>query len=162
VHVQTDVFSIDIDLLGGDIVSLALPEYPAALVEPDRPLKLIDSGNQYVSQSGLIGPNGTDKNGARPDYRTSAKTFELKAGQSELEVVLTPTFPDESGVRISKIFTFKPQDYLIDVRYEIINGSNSPVNMAFFGQIKRDGRPPLFQVDNAMGLQPYLGIATRT
>jgi YidC/Oxa1 family membrane protein insertase len=162
VHVQTDVFSIDIDLLGGDIVSLALPKYPAALVEPDRPLKLMDSGNQYVAQSGLIGPDGTDKNGARPIYETSAGTFELKTGQSELEVVLTPRYPDENGVRISKIFTFKPQNYLIDVRYEITNGSNSPVNMAFFGQIKRDGRPPLFQVDNAMGLQPYLGIATRT
>ena len=162
VHVQTDVFSIDIDLLGGDIVSLALPEYPAALVEPDRPLKLIDSGNQYVSQSGLIGPNGTDKNGARPVYEARFKTFELKAGQSELQVVLTPKNPDPNGVRIDKIFTFKPQDYLIDVRYEIANGSNNPVNMAFFGQIKRDGRPPLFQVDNAMGLKPYLGIATRT
>jgi YidC/Oxa1 family membrane protein insertase len=76
--------------------------------------------------------------------------------------VLTPKFPDEDGVRISKIFTFKPQNYLIDVRYNIINSSNTPVNMAFFGQIKRDGRPPLFQVDNAMGLKPYLGIATRT
>ena len=151
VHVQTDVFSIDIDLLGGDIVSLALPKYPAALIEPDQPLKLIDSGNQYVAQSGLIGPNGTDKNGARPVYETSAKTFELKTGQSELQVVLTPKFPDEDGVRISKIFTFKPQNYLIDVRYNIINSSNTPVNMAFFGQIKRDGRPPLFQVDNANG-----------
>ena len=162
VHVQTDVFSIDIDLLGGDIVSLALPKYPAALVDPDQPLKLIDSGNQYVSQSGLIGPNGTDKNGARPVYEARFKTSELKAGQSELQVVLTPKNPDQNGVRIDKIFTFKPQDYLIDVRYEIANGSNNPVNMAFFGQIKRDGRPPLFQVDNAMGLKPYLGIATRT
>ena len=162
VHVQTDVFSIDIDLLGGDIVALALPKYPAALIEPDQPLKLIDSGNQYVAQSGLIGPNGTDKNGARPEYETRAKTFELKTGQSALEVVLTPKFPNENGVRISKTFTFKPQNYLIDVRYDIINSSNTPVNMAFFGQIKRDGRPPLFQVDNAMGLKPYLGIATRT
>lgn len=162
VQVRTDVFEIEIDLLGGDIVSLALPQYPAALVQPDQPLKLIDSGNQYVAQSGLIGPNGTDKNGARPDYETSAKTFELKAGQSELQVILTPKNPDQNGVRIDKIFTFKAQDYLIDVRYDIANGSNNPVNMAFFGQIKRDGRPPLFQVDNAMGLQPYLGIATRT
>ena len=162
VHVQTDVFKIDIDLMGGDIVSLALPEYPAALVDPGQPLKLIDAGNQYVAQSGLIGPNGTDKNGARPDYEARAKTFELKTGQSELEVVLTPRDPDVNGVRISKIFTFRPQNYLIDVRYEVINGSNAPVNMAFFGQIKRDGGPPLFQVDNVMGLQPYLGIATRT
>lgn len=162
VQVRTDVFEIEIDLLGGDIVSLALPQYPAALVQPDQPLKLIDSGNQYVAQSGLIGPNGTDKNGARPDYETSAKTFELKAGQSELQVILTPKNPDQNGVRIDKIFTFKAQDYLIDVRYDIANGSNNPVKMAFFGQIKRDGRPPLFQVDNAMGLQPYLGIATRT
>jgi len=162
VHVQTDVFKIDIDLMGGDIVSLALPEYPAALVDPGQPLKLIDAGNQYVAQSGLIGPNGTDKNGARPDYEARAKTFELKTGQSELEVVLTPRDPDVNGVRISKIFTFRPQNYLIDVRYEVINGSNAPVSMAFFGQIKRDGRPPLFQVDNVMGLQPYLGIATRT
>ena len=135
---------------------------PRHWLTPDQPLKLIDSGNQYVSQSGLIGPNGTDKNGARPVYEARFKTFELKAGQSELQVVLTPKNPDQNGVRIDKIFTFKPQDYLIDVRYEIANGSNNPVNMAFFGQIKRDGRPPLFQVDNAMGLKPYLGIATRT
>ena len=61
VHVNTDVLNVQIDLTGGDIVRVALPGYPAALDTPNVPFLLVDPGNNYVAQSGLIGPSGTDR-----------------------------------------------------------------------------------------------------
>src|SRR5690554_3050926 len=67
VTVRTPVQLVTIDLNGGDIVSLALPRYPVSLDAPDVPFQLLQNNNRvYVSQSGLIGPDGPD---ASPDGR---------------------------------------------------------------------------------------------
>ena len=60
VSVTTDTFELAIDLNGGDIVSLSLPEYLTALEEDSDPFPLLTNTSQrtYVAQSGLIGPDG--------------------------------------------------------------------------------------------------------
>ena len=160
IAINTDVLNVKIDLNGGDIVFASLPDYPANIEEPDNPLILIDPKNQYSAQSGLIGPDGLDKSGIRPQFTATRSVFTLRDSDDELQVRLSLAIPFDDRL-IEKIYTFKRGDYLVDVRYEVQNIGLKPLEMAFFGQIKRDGRPPLFQVDNAMGLQPYLGIATR-
>ena len=159
--VETDVLEVQISLLGGDIVSVDLPKYPADLAEPDRALKLIDSRNQYSSQSGLIGPSGIDKDGKRPLFMSQQRRYALNDGRDELKVMLTLEEPTQAGLLVQKVMTFKRSDYLVEVDYQLINQSSYSAQVAFFGQIKRDGNTPLFQVDNAMGLQPFLGGATR-
>ena len=77
IQVETDVLKVQIDLLGGDIVSVALPQYPMTLETPDIPFLLVDPGNSYVVQSGLIGPNGTDKQGFRPLFSTTRNNFNI-------------------------------------------------------------------------------------
>jgi len=160
VSVKTDVLEVKIALEGGDIVFVALPKFPAQIDQPDKPLTLIDPRNQYSAQSGLIGPDGLDKAGIRPVYRAVRETFTLVPGDELLEVRLSADQGMEDR-RVTKVYTFRPGSYLIDVDYEVENLGSSALEMAFFGQIKRDGKAPLFQVDNAMGLKPYLGIATR-
>lgn len=161
VVVKTDVLKVEIALLGGDIVAVDLPKYPADLDDPDRALKLIDFKNHYSAQSGLIGPSGTDKDGARPYFESAQRRYELKDGRDQLQVRLTLEKASPAGLLVQKVLTFKRGDYLVAIEYELSNQSNDSAQVAFYGQIKRDGNSPLFQVDNAMGLQPFLGGATR-
>ncbi|MEX0942887.1 MAG: membrane protein insertase YidC [Pseudomonadales bacterium] len=156
VSVKTDVLEVTIDRRGGDIKRVNLPAYPERINTPDVPFPLIDSRNNYAAQSGLIGTDGTDTSAGRPLFETMQSSYEL-TGES-LSVDLR--FVSEDGVVITKRFTFKRGDYLIDVEYIIDNPRDTPWSAAMFGQIKRDSQKPAFSDENSMGLAPYVGGAT--
>ena len=159
VDIKTDVLEVQIDLTGGDITRVALPAYPASLETPDIPFLLVDPRNKYVAQSGLIGPSGTDSSGSRPLFTTSRYDYDIGSAD-KLNVTLELT--QENGAVILKHFIFRRGDYLIRVEYEIRNLSNEDWRAALFTQIKRDGQQPISFSDNLMGLQPYVGGATRS
>ena len=159
VDIKTDVLEVQIDLTGGDITRVALPAYPASLETPDIPFLLVDPRNKYVAQSGLIGPSGTDSSGSRPLFTTSRYDYDIGSAD-KLNVTLELT--QENGAVILKHFMFRRGDYLIRVEYEIRNLSNEDWRAALFTQIKRDGQQPISFSDNLMGLQPYVGGATRS
>ena len=159
VDIKTDVLEVQIDLTGGDITRVALPAYPASLESPDIPFLLVDPRNKYVAQSGLIGPSGTDSSGSRPLFTTSRYDYDIGSAD-KLSVTLELT--QENGAVILKHFIFRRGDYLIRVEYEIRNLSNEDWRAALFTQIKRDGQQPISFSDNLMGLQPYVGGATRS
>src|SRR5690606_4938441 len=106
----------------------------------------------YISQSGLTGPNGTDRPGYRPLYKAEKTSYVMMENQHELVVDLK--LPDENGVSVTKRFMFTRGEYLMDVSYLVDNRSKHPWQAAFFGQIKRDNTRPQ---TSAMGLQPFLG-----
>lgn len=159
VNVSTDVLDLKIDLIGGDIVALSLPTYWAELETPDTAFELLNrtAEKTYVSQSGLVGPDGTDKPGSRPQYSTATTRYELLEGENQLTVDLM--LPTTNGVSIIKRFVFTRGEYLIDIHYVVANESNKPWQAGFFGQIKRDASVPK---SSATGLQPFLGAATTT
>ena len=159
VNIITDVLEIELDLVGGDIVSVSLPGYPANLDTPDVPFGLVDPRNGYEAQSGLIGPDGTDTSNNRPVYQVDKYNFEM-ASADELVVDLKLAVTDE--LTVIKQFVFVRGDYLVRVRYLITNKSDNDFRAAMFGQIKRDSATPIMQDTNAMGLRPYVGGATRT
>ena len=159
VTVTTDVLIVKIDTLGGDIVSVALPKYPEKLETPEIPYVLVDPKNSYVAQSGLIGPNGTDKQGFRPTFTADRSSFEL--GEA-LELTVTLTTIQQDGSRILKSYRFKRGEYLVDIEYQITNLGSNSWKGALFAQIKRDGQNPVSSSDNLMGMQPYVGGATRS
>jgi YidC/Oxa1 family membrane protein insertase len=159
VTVTTDVLIVKIDTLGGDIVSVALPKYPEKLETPEIPYVLVDPKNSYVAQSGLIGPNGTDKQGFRPTFTADRSSFELGEAP-ELTVSLTAIQQD--GSRILKSYHFTRGDYLVEVDYQITNSGSDSWKGALFAQIKRDGQSPVSSSGNLMGMQPYVGGATRS
>ncbi len=159
IRVKTDVLDIQINLTGGDIVRVALPAYPATLETPDIPFLLVDPRNRYVVQSGLIGPDGTDKSGQRPTFQAERDLYEL-GSTDELTVSLTHT--QAGGSEIIKQFTFRRGDYLVDLNYDIRNNTAADWRGALYTQIKRDGEEPHSVSDNLMGMQPYVGGATRS
>ena len=159
INISTDLFDLKIALDGGDITSVALREYPTDLDDPENPFLLVDPRNSYVAQSGLIGQNGTDKKAERPIFK-SAKADYAMGSADELLVELFYT--QESGTEIKKVFRFRRGDYLANISYEISNNSAEDWVGAMYAQIKRDGKVPAGFEGNFMGMQPFVGAATRT
>ena len=143
--------------MGGDIVKASLPAYPTTIDNPDSPFTLIDPGNKYAAQSGLIGKNGTDTSAGRPQFVVSDYNYEMRSDENEIQVDLTL---NQAGVLITKRFTLRRSDYLVDVDYIVENNTPNNWQAALFAQIKRDRESPVISHDNAMGLQPYTGGAT--
>jgi len=159
--VKTDVLEVSINLHGGDIDQAYLLKYPTQINEPNNPLILLNPKNLYSAQSGLIGPNGTDKTGSRPNYIARFNEYVLDSGEQELIVPITLENPI-NGLILVKEFVFRQTDYLVDVRYRLTNIGAMPAKVAFYGQIKRDGKDPVGEDTNSMGMQPFVGVATRT
>jgi len=159
IQIHTDVLQLAVDLAGGDIVELALPKYPAQLNTPDVPFVLLEENTTrtYIAQSGLIGPNGIDKNG-RPTYTTTSSIYRMAEGKDELVVALQ--WQDDTGVKVTKRFTLERGDYLIRIDYLVENGGDSRWQANLFGQLKRDSSPaPSANSTGGMGLNPFLGAA---
>ena len=59
IEIETDTLELNIDLNGGDIIQLALPQYLKQLNVTDDPFMVLESSQDrsYVAQSGLIGTN---------------------------------------------------------------------------------------------------------
>lgn len=158
ISVETDELLVTIDPLGGDIVSLSLPGYPARKDRPDVPFQLLEqtTNRVYVSQSGLAGRNGPDaREGGRPLFTSAETSYRLADGSDTLVVDLTFS---ENDVNYIKRFTFTRGDFLIGVEYLIDNQSDEAWTGNLFGQIKRDrsGDP---SSSSATGMATYLGAA---
>jgi YidC/Oxa1 family membrane protein insertase len=159
VRVYTDTLQVAIDLEGGDIVEVALPEYLARIDDPDTPFVLLENNDQrvYVAQSGLIGPDGIDSKG-RAVFRAPADRFEL-GDEDRIDVDLSYR---EAGLEVTKRFTFRRGSYVVDVSYLISNQGDERWQANLFGQLKRDSSPAPQADSSGMGMQPFLGAATTT
>ena len=162
IHVVTPLQHVWIDPVGGDIAGLQLPKFAVSLEQPDVPLKLLDRSEDstYVAQSGLLGRDGPDgRNEGRPKFRTDRYSYVLREGQRPIEVVL---HHDQGGVSIRKIYRFRPDEYLIEVVYEIDNRSNDEFVSALWVQLKRDGKRANTQTASNWGPRSFLGVALTT
>ncbi|MDB2646417.1 membrane protein insertase YidC [Pseudomonadales bacterium] len=161
VVVTTPKLKVWIDLLGGDIVRVQLPQYPVALDLQDTPYLLLEQNqNQtYVAQSGLIGPNGLDKNGQRPQYSSSVRELTIDENDGQSDLVLS-TVAD--GMTVEKVFSFTADKYLLDVSYRLTNTSNVAFSAGMFTQIKRDRKAVLTDDSFSLAPDPYLGGAITT
>ncbi len=161
IEIETDTLSVKIDPVGGDITYVALKQQLARIDTPDIPFVLLeDSANKtYIAASGLIGENGTDSNAGRPHFSVSQQQFSLNEADDELVVELTLK---QQEADIVKRFTFNRESYLINVDYIISNHSSNDWQAALYAQIKRDDSADPASESSGMGMQPYLGFATRT
>ena len=122
IKVTTDVFDVSIDTKGGNIVGLDLPKYTVSL-EDKTPYQLMRQreGFSYTAQSGLLGDGPDEKGKEGLIYSTTADTFQLQPGQTELVVSLTGEY---NGLQIEKRYTFQAGKYDVRVEYLVKNISN--------------------------------------
>ncbi|BDF95975.1 hypothetical protein KAN5_28130 [Pseudoalteromonas sp. KAN5] len=152
IDITTDVFTVKIDTRGGDIVEADLLQYEDKKGS-EIPYMLLGEfdGNQYFSQSGLIGLNGPDASAeGRPVYSTAQKSFTLNG--DELRVPLT--FTDSKGVTFTKTYVFKKGQYDVALEYTVNNTTAEPIQVQLYTQVKRTVQEKGGLVD-----QTYLGAA---
>lgn len=158
VRVTTDVLEIIIDLEGGDVVGAALRDYPKTLADPSDPFVLLERNGQrtYVAQSGLVGPDGIDRQ-ARALYRTDRPSYELASGNT-LDIDLHYQ-NDDGALAVKKIYRFQRGSHTILVDHEIQNLSSRTTNLTPFAQLKRDSSSAPSDNNSGMGMRPFLGSA---
>lgn len=161
INVSTDRYDIKIDPQGGDIVYAALKDYAATLGGQES-FVLLESGagRTYVAQSGLIGPDGIDSTQSRAVYKADKTHYELKQGETSLQVPLTY---QKDGVTITKTYTFTAGQYPVQLSYNINNNSNKGWSGQMYAQLKRDGSEDPGNADKGfMSMATYLGGAWGT
>ena len=136
VRVKTDLFVAEVAAQGGDIISLELINYKAS-EDKVKNFSLFETKHQYAAQSGLIGEG-------LPNHRTM---FSISGGNQELgadakTVQLRLEAPIVDGVKVAKIYTFTRGSYLVDVTYEIDNGSQKQIAAHAYYQLQRDNVTP--------------------
>lgn len=153
VTVTTDLLRVDVSAQGGDLVRLELLKHRAT-EDKSQNLVLFEGKHHYAAQSGLI---GTGLPSHKTVWQLPAGNLELKDGEKELRLRLTAA--TEGGVKVAKTYVFRRGSYLIDVEYELANGSAAPVAPHAYFQLVRDGQPP----EGASAMMPtFTGAAVYT
>jgi YidC/Oxa1 family membrane protein insertase len=154
ITVRTDVLTVTVDTLGGDIVRAELPKY---LTAPDptvtdqllqmvrlkkpapftpEPVVLFNQAQHYRAQTGLVSAQGP-----LPTHLTPMTVVEgprqLEAGQDQLQLRLESA--EVGGVKLVKTYTFTRGAYTVGVTHEVVNAGPAPVTPQVYLQLVRDG-----------------------
>ena len=122
IHVTTDQMALDIDSTFGDIVKVALLDYPIDINDKAPFLLLTDeSGHQYTANSSLLEKTTGGVNSIQFHFHTDADHYQFYDKQDNLNVVLSGQ--TDNNVLVKKIFHFTKGSYLIHVTYEVNNQS---------------------------------------
>ncbi|MCR9942046.1 membrane protein insertase YidC [Vibrio owensii] len=157
ITVTTDVLTLSIDTVGGDVVHADLNKYAAELDSSDPFVLLKDTkGHQFIAQSGLVGPQGIDLSSTnRPHYNVSADSFTLADGQDELRVPMTFT---ANGIEYIKTYVFKRGSYALNVEYDVVNNSGNNATFGMYAHLRQN----LMDAGGSITMPTYRGGAYST
>ncbi len=134
ISVNTDLFKAEIDTIGADLRHLVLNKHRAAEVK-DGDYVLMDDAFKpmlYIAQTGLI---GADLPNHKSTFTSAATSYSLADGAASQEVRLSWA---ANGITVDKIYTFYRGSYVIDVSYQITNGSAVAITPSAYYQIVHD------------------------
>lgn len=153
ITLENDVFRLQINTVGGDVVGSELLKYDAEL-DSKTPFVLLQNTPQhtYVAQSGLIGKDGIDTKSGRAVYQVEGSSFKLAEGQNELVVPFTF---QRDGVTYRKVFVLKRGQYDVTVNYEINNQSDKAIEVEPYGQLRHS----LVDSSGSVAMPTYTGGA---
>ena len=136
IQVVTDLLRLKIGTVGGGINYTELLQYPEDLDKPDQPVRLLDNVPPlyYLVQGGLLGEANAPTHNAV--FYSPTNNYILKAEDETLSVPMVWESPDDS-LKITKIYTFHRNQYLIDVEYQIENNTPQHWSGRAYGQIQR-------------------------
>lgn len=124
IRVKTNVLDLGISPYQGSIVKAALLDYPEN-IENDKPFMLLqsDATKQYFAKSDLLVMKNNQLTPLELTFDDTPNTYALEPHQKELTVALTA---EKEGLHVIKKFVFHRDSYLIDIQYEVSNGSTAP------------------------------------
>lgn len=157
ITVTTDVLTLSIDTVGGDVVSAELNQYDAEL-DSENSFVLLKNipGHQFIAQSGLVGPQGIDlSSNNRPNYAVSADSFALADGQDELRIPMTY---QANGLEYTKTFILKRGSYALDVEFDVLNKSGNNATLGMYAHLRQN----LLDAGGSLAMPTYRGGAYST
>ena len=133
--VKTDLFEAKINTLGGVIEEVALKEHRDG-ADKSKPYYVLmkTKDRTHVAQSGLIGTGLPNHNTA---YSKVSTDTDMGAAGS-LEVRLSA--PNTGGGKTDLVYTFKRGSYIVDVAYDITNGSDTAISPTAYFHLHRDSK----------------------
>jgi YidC/Oxa1 family membrane protein insertase len=135
VAVETDLYRAEISTQGGDVTRLILKKYKSD--DKSGEFELLTEHHHYAVQSGLI---GEDLPNHKAIFKANQTAITLADGAQTAELRLSAK--TASGLQATKVFTFKRNSYIVDVKWEIQNGSSQAVAPNAYFQIQRDTAAP--------------------
>lgn len=137
INIETDLFKVGIETVGGDIRKLELTKQHASDSSNNNFILLDDAASPvlYVAQSGLI---GNDLPTHKSLFTAEASNYKLQEGSNQLEVRLS--WHGDNGVQVDKIYTFHRGSYVVDINYQIKNGSSIAIEPSIYYQIVHDSK----------------------
>ena len=137
ITITTDVIRADIDTLGGTIKRLELLQFKDGVDASKNQVLFQQEGNKtYLGQMGLVGvpdaPNHNSGFVAKPGAR-------MLNDANQVQLVLEA---EQGGVKLTRTFTFKRGDYVIDVRNDVTNTGAAPIKPELYLQLVHDGNKP--------------------
>lgn len=138
ITIETDLLEVKIDSQGGSIIHAALRKHAISSGQQDQPFILFTrEGNEvFVTETGIIGSQGQHYPNHHTRYQTQAAEYRLDQGQTSLEVPLSWQAAD--GTRYTKVFTFFPDSYNIDIEFRVDNATSKPWKGFLYAQLSRN------------------------
>lgn len=141
ITVTTDLIQAQISTLGGDLTELSLLSH-GSKDSRNQPYQLFmnNDNRTFVTQTGLVTNNGFKLPNHHTLYTANKYNYTLEPEQDNLVLSLQS---HESGINITKIYTFKRNSYVIDVAYKIENETLNPLTgVSAYWSILRDEADP--------------------
>ncbi|MEP7303552.1 MAG: membrane protein insertase YidC, partial [Caldimonas sp.] len=142
VTVTTDLVKATLGARGGEVDRIEFLKQADAFDRTKNEVLFDESPiRYYVAQSGLIPTSGGT---GLPNHHT-VMTLQpgprtLASGATTLDVRFES--PSVGGLTLAKTYTFRRGSYVIDVRHEIHNSSDAPIEPRLYLQLVRDGNAP--------------------
>lgn len=140
IRVTTDTLDLVIDTVGGDIRDAKLLEY-GATHNPEQPFHLMsDSGALlYVAQNGIATQAAATL--PAPNHKAVYQVAQ-SAYQMQGDTLVVPMTWEQDGVKVTKTYTFKKGDYLIDIAYQVENQTEQAWSGSLYSQLVRNRHNP--------------------
>ncbi|MDO8176755.1 MAG: membrane protein insertase YidC [Undibacterium sp.] len=136
ITITTDVIKVDIDTIGGEVKRLELLKHKDDHDKTKNIVLFNESAKRtYLAQTGLLG-------GDFPNHKSGfvAKPGSRQLGSdNQVQLVLES---EQAGVKLTKTFTFKKGDYIIDVKHEVANNTAAAIKPSLYLQLLHDGTKP--------------------
>lgn len=158
VRVSTDLLVAEIDTQGASLKRVELKRHKESNNSTNNYV-LLGGKHHYEAQSGVTGDAGPNH---RTQWRVEPGERELVPGKDALELRLTGQSKD--GLEVTKVYTFRRDNYVIDVSLELRNRGVAAVSTYGYFQLTHDGKSDSTSnsVASNFGAQSFTGFAVYT
>ncbi|MDQ1237213.1 MAG: membrane protein insertase YidC [Wigglesworthia glossinidia] len=138
ITITTDLLILKINPYGGNIEEVSLRNYFDDL-NNKKLLKLLETSKDflYQAESGLIKAYKTENYSIKlnPIFKSEKNKYVLSDEAKNLKVSLM--YDDNTGIKYIKNFLFNRNSFSFNIDHHILNYSNNPIEVTFFGQLKQ-------------------------